>query len=465
MKELTNCNCILIEHNGNSYVFDYINYEIQQVMPKQKNIFEYMMKEKKLPNNIELQSELLPIIVKIKNGFFFTEKKVELYARDDEERKGIVSFPVVHSCNLQCKYCFAKAGETYNGECKTFGIDTLEKMYAYLNLLFDRSLTKIRLEFVSGGETLLEQNLLKKLLINIEKLTSKDRVQLEVLVMTNGTLLNKDIIEFLNMNNSRLGVSIDGPAHIHNYQRPYKNGQGTYDTIIDNMRYIMNGGWSNNIWVVSVITSATENLIEVLKHHKSIGVKSMEMRLIRGHDDYGLSIDKSTIVHFKKIYFEFSEYLKKNMDDIIYILNDYDSFGKLLKRVLEREKIIYRCQAGKTKFSFTADGDVYPCDSFVGQKKYLIGNVYDSTYNESVLEFFKKLNVDEIDMCKCCGFRYLCGGDCYYNMLLNKHIEITCEMQKYLCVLAIDLAFFIKNNDNKMYKKLVSFAKLRDFVK
>lgn len=464
MKELANCNCTLIAHNGITYVFDYINYEIQQVTPKQKIIFEYMMSNKKLPNNSELQSEILPIIIKIKKGLFFTEKTVELYAKDTEEREGIISFPVEHSCNLQCKYCFAKAGETYSGAHKTFDIETLEKMYAYLKLLFKSSFTKIRLEFVSGGETLLKQELLKKTLKSIEKMTSKDYVQLEVLAMTNGTLLNKDIIEFLNMNNSYLGVSIDGPKHIHDYQRPYKNGQGTYDTIIDNMRCVVDGG-RNNLWVVSVITSATESLIEVLNHHKSIGVKSMEMRLIRGRDVYGLSIDARTITHFKKIYFDFSEYLKKNMEDIIYILNNYDSFGKLLKRVLEKEKIIYRCQAGKTKFSFTADGDVYPCDSFVGHKKYLIGNVNNSTCNEFMLKFFENLNVDEIDMCRCCEFRYLCGGDCYYNMLLNKNIDFTCEMQKYLCILAIDLAYYIENNDKRMYKKLISFSKLRDFVK
>lgn len=465
MKELNNCNTILISHNGNDYAFDYINYEIMKLNAAQKAIFESFIKEKIIPDVSFRRQELLQLILKIKAGLFFTEKSIKLYASDDNKHSCIVSFPIVHSCNLKCKYCYAKSGETYHGLNKYFEIDTVSKVFEYLPLLFEKTIDNIRIEFVSGGETLINHELYKKIINHINRITTLNNVRLEIFTLTNGTILNRDIIEFLNMTNSMLGVSLDGPSDIHNFHRPFANGKGTYDIIISNIKEIMKGERSNNIWAVSVITSATRSLIDIPHHHKHLGIKSMDMRIIRGKDDYELSMSKDNIEHFKKIYYNFSEYLKEYPGDLYFIINNYDTFGKIIKRLLVGEKVLYRCQAGKNKFSFTADGDVYPCDSFVGQEEYKIGNIFSNQLNDAVRKRFYNMSVDELQGCNICEFRYLCGGDCYYNKIFNDQNYLYCELQKYLCVLAVDLIYNIMNNNSEMYAKLVSFAKLRDIIR
>lgn len=465
MKELSNCNTILIKHNGNHYAFDYINYEILKLDLAQKTIFESLIKNKIIPYNSSSQQDLIKILLKIKSGFFFTEKPISLYTGKDNERSCIISFPIVHSCNLKCKYCYAKSGTTYHGVNKCFEIGTVNKVFEFLSLMFDKPISSIRLEFVSGGETLINQKLYEEIITHINRISILNNIQLEIFTLTNGTLLNENIIKFLNMNNNMLGISIDGPANIHDFQRPFVNGEGTYNVVINNIREMMRCSQNNNIWAVSVITSVTNSLIDILNHHKSIGIKSMEMRIVRGKNDYGLSISENNIEHFKNLYYEFSEYLKAHPSDLYFIVNNYDTFGKIIKRLLVGEKVVYRCQAGKNKFSFTADGDVYPCDSFVGQDEYKIGNIFSGQHNDELRDRFYNMSVDSLQGCRICEFRYLCGGDCYYNNIFNEQSQLYCELRKYLCVLSVDLIYYIKNSYNDIYIKLVSFAKLRDIMK
>ena len=465
MKELNNCNTVIISHNNNQYAFDYVNYEILKLNETQKDIFELLIEKKFLPNNPSMQQDLITIILKIKSGLFFTEKPIRLYADEKDKRYGIISFPVVHSCNLKCKYCYAKSGTNYCGIKKHFVPDTINKVYDFFGNLFNEPLNSIRLEFVSGGETFIDQKLYKNVVTHIGQLAYEKDIKIEVFALTNGTLLNKNIIDFLNTSNSILGISIDGPAEIHDYQRPFTNGEGTYNIIINNIREIIDGKWNNNIWAVSVITSATNSLIEILYHHKSIGIKSMEMRIVRGQNEYGLSMSEENLEKFKSIYYEFAEYLKEHPSDLIFIINDYDTFGKIIKRLLTGEKVVYRCHAGKNKFSFTADGDVYPCDSFVGRDEFKIGNIFNGQLNNRVKDYFYNMSVDKIQICESCEFRYLCGGICYFDKLYNEQSYVHCELQKYLCILSVDLIYHIKNNDNEIYLKLISFAKLRNILK
>ncbi len=69
-------------------------------------------------------------------------------------------------------------------------------------------------------------------------------------------------------------------------------------------------------------------------------------------------------------------------------------------RLITKNKIVYRCQAGKNKFSITADGDIYPCDSFVGMKGMKIGNVYYDEVNEEVNVYYDEVNEEVLQYFK-----------------------------------------------------------------
>ena len=77
-----------------------------------------------------------------------------------------------------------------------------------------------------------------------------------------------------------------------------------------------------------------------------------------------------------------------------------------------------RCGAGSCMLSFAADGYIYPCDCFVGNQEFIMGNFYES-FDQDKLKVFEDLSVHNRLKCKRCWARFACGGDCYHNSYLK----------------------------------------------
>lgn len=467
MKETNFCNTTLLKVKGSDYAFDFVKYEMMKLNDKDRIVFESLINEKRLPlpTDLSMKQSIMKIMLQIKNGFFFTEKPVQL-TKGDIIEDYIVSFPIAHSCNLRCKYCFADGGRIYHGKDRLINKNIISKIVQFILSYSDSKAKKIRLEFVSGGETLLsKEDYLDNVSFMMEEALEKG-FELEIFTLTNGTLLTEELVEFINTKGIKLGISIDGPSTIHNYHRPFDNGQESYDKIRSNIQNtIIAKNREHNMWIVSVITSHTRSLIDILNHNKELGIGTAEMRIVRGKDIYGLAMSNENIEHFLGLYSEFSDYLKEHLQDLKMILNRYDSFGKIIARLIMNQKVIYRCEAGRTKFSFTADGDIYPCDSFVGIDEYKIGNLNETNYNQGILTNFQEGYVQNIDRCSQCSFRYLCGGDCYYNQFKNMDTidkDVFCQFQSHLCELAIDLVYYIKTFHMDKFHDLQRFVRIRE---
>ena len=176
----------------------------------------------------------------------------------------------------------------------------------------------------------------------------------------------------------------------------------------------------------------------------------MQMKFARLPKDHDLALNADTLDQIKTVYSKFIEFLAHNIENhdlsnLNMILNETDYFGKYIFRLLIKSINPYRCGAGKNKFSFDAQGNIYPCDSFVGNNDYLIGNVKIGVQRD-IIERFKAATIDNRPLCKSCWAKYLCGGDCYHNSYLsNQNIEhpdkIFCELTKYF----IEMAAYLIN--------------------
>lgn len=54
----------------------------------------------------------------------------------------------------------------------------------------------------------------------------------------NGTLLTDEIIKFMKDNEVSLLISMDGPKEIHDKNRVFSNGMGSFDKIMNNINKI-----------------------------------------------------------------------------------------------------------------------------------------------------------------------------------------------------------------------------------
>lgn len=141
-----------------------------------------------------------------------------------------LTLEVTEKCNLRCKYCIYHPSHP---DYREFGhrnmtFNTAKKA---IDFLFSHSgkNKEIYIGFY-GGEPLLNFDLIKKC-VEYSK-NKKDNKKISYSMTTNATLINEKIANFLAEHDFDVLVSFDGPEEIHNENRVYINGKGSFDNAI-----------------------------------------------------------------------------------------------------------------------------------------------------------------------------------------------------------------------------------------
>lgn len=142
-----------------------------------------------------------------------------------------ITLELTERCNLRCKYCVYS--ET-NNDYRTFGIKdmTFETAQKAIDFLMEHSSEDKRV-FIGlyGGEPLLRFPLVKQVIAYVQKRYSQRDVYYSM--TSNMTLMTEEIANFLvSIKNMSVVASIDGPEEIHDMQRTYLNGAGSFSDAI-----------------------------------------------------------------------------------------------------------------------------------------------------------------------------------------------------------------------------------------
>lgn len=470
----------IINLNEHQFVLDTYNMVLCEFDTAHINVLENInMNDDILSNRFNIPiNEIGEIRMRINmlldKGLFIS--KISMPSLPLDNTVGYISITPVHICNLQCKYCFADHGNNYKLNNKFMD---KEKINVSLNILYRtvfKDAKKIRIDFVGGGEPFLNINIIAHIIDETSRLDKKYKKETFMWICSNGTLMSDKILKIIDNPKVNLGISIDGNREQHNAIRKYMDGTDTYDTIINNIDYIRNNSVNRNlksIWGLVVITAQTKSLVNILIHHKNIGFSSIQMKLVRLGKDHPLSINKNNISHIKNLYDELAEYLIKeiklgDIQSLKMILNNNDYLGKIIKRLLMGARIEHRCFAGKNKVSLTANGDVFPCDSFVGIDEFKLFNI-DEVSDNYPNNIFRKMSVhNRSQSCNRCWAKYICGGDCPHNSyVVNKNIfepdSCFCEIQYHLIMLSLKILLAIYQN-KYIEVELKKFILLREKI-
>jgi len=167
------------------------------------------------------------------------------FLRENLKSIDSVTLEVTERCNLRCSYCIYgdEHADFRDFGTKDMNIETAKKA---ADFLFHYGCNDVYYGFY-GGEPLLRFDLMKEA---IEYTLSKKPAdtQLYFSMTSNMTLMTEEIAEFIgSIENFIVLASVDGPAEIHDKNRVFANGQGSFDATMRGVKLLVDARKRHNI--------------------------------------------------------------------------------------------------------------------------------------------------------------------------------------------------------------------------
>lgn len=131
-------------------------------------------------------------------------------------------------CNLACRYCYlTEADKNTKG---TMPMEIIEATFdqlrkSKLNLLSEKRITVV---WHAGEPLVAGIPFYRSAFDLIKKLTADLDITITHSLQTNGTLINEEWIQLFKEYDVKVGISVDGPEHLHNINRITKSGRGSF---------------------------------------------------------------------------------------------------------------------------------------------------------------------------------------------------------------------------------------------
>jgi len=334
------------------------------------------------------------------------------------------TFIVTEECNFSCSYCHQIKGK------KRISLSTIEKA---LDFFFPFLSEECYINFY-GGEPLLAFDRIKHAVSTIQEKNKRLKKHVQYSMTTNGSLINQDILRFLNEHKFLLLLSFDGLA------QDVSKKSGSFERIVSIIRKTLKYP-DIDLETNSVFTPATVRyLSRSIQFIGELGVPNIDLSL-----DKISPWDSSSLRQLEKELRILREFLLSSYEDTESIpLVDFRSRPK---------KDIFCCFAGKDRMAITPDGELWGCclfpDFFKGKeqttdyKKYCFGDLdsfvenHGTAYPE-ILSNFSTLRTDhfftpKISCILCddleeCG---VCPLDTVFSGSITKKIPLwICEIKK-----------------------------------
>ncbi len=156
-----------------------------------------------------------------------TSENSSLRHTDDMEPSTLSAWlHLTDRCNLRCTYCYLP--HVKNTMDLETGKQVIDAVFRSADIY---KFSSVLLKY-AGGEPLLSLSLLQKIHQYAEENALKSGTALESVLLSNGTLLTEEAVNFLKAHQIRLMISLDGLNTAHDAQRIYAGGKGTFLDVV-----------------------------------------------------------------------------------------------------------------------------------------------------------------------------------------------------------------------------------------
>jgi uncharacterized protein len=335
-------------------------------------------------------------------------------ARNIKPLTSVLVKPTGPDCNLNCTYCFylEKAGLFPETLRHRMNDEIQEEL---IRQVMQQSGSSVSFAWQGGEPTLMGLDFYKRA-IELEKKYGRGQTVGNGL-QTNGTLLTLEWAQFLKQYDWLVGLSLDGPEHIHNHYRKDNAGKGTHQKVESNARMLLENGVAVNV-LATLNDYSVQFPDELYNYFKSLGLTWMQFIPIVETDPADPSKAASWSVSAKA----YGEFLCRIFD---LWTADFEN-GQPTTQVRHYDSVFYpyvglqapECTLLKECGSYVViehNGNVYSCDFFV-EPKWKLGNIMQSKVsamlNSKKQHAFGAAKAVLPGECRRCPWLTKCYGGC-----------------------------------------------------
>lgn len=355
--------------------------------------------------------------------------------------------PSGSQCNLDCSYCFYLHKEDLLGQPKTPRMSE-SLLEAHIRQYIEAQTGDEVIFSWQGGEpTLMGLDFFRRV-VELQKIYKKSTQRIENDLQTNGILLDEEWCRFLKEHNFLIGLSIDGPAQLHDVYRYNKGNKPTHERVMHAVRLLHQFKIPfSALCVVNRLNARKPiDVYRFLRDHVrprviqfTPGLEPVDFRSVApGRWDWdqlpAVGTPRARPGHAESVVADWSV----DPDDWGYFLcrvwdewfkKDYgrvfvDQFENTISMMFGHgsQKCVTSQTCGKA-LAIEHNGDIYSCDHFV-YPEYKLGNIMET--HEGDLAFSPQQNKfayaksDTLPAyCRSCAYLSLCWGECPKNRFVK----------------------------------------------
>lgn len=346
----------------------------------------------------------------------------------------VMTKPIGPICNLDCKYCFYLEKEKLFPSNENFKM-TDEVLESYVRQYIEnQDVPSISFAWQGGEPTLLGVEFFRKVVALQKKYANGKSISNAL--QTNGTLLDDKWGGFLAENQFLVGLSIDGPAKLHDAYRVDKKGGATYSRVIAGLRMLKKHQVEfNTLTVVNRVNS--KKPLEVYRFLRDIGSGFIQfiplVERLADSEATKLGLDlaapprmdeegqkRMPVTDWSVEPRQYGEFLSAIFDE--WVRHD---IGRTYVQLFDVTLGNWIGQGGGlcvfsekcgTALAMEHNGDIYSCDHYV-YPRYKLGNILNDSLGGLVSsDEQRRFGSDKSDTlpqyCRTCEVRHLCHGEC-----------------------------------------------------
>jgi uncharacterized protein len=328
-------------------------------------------------------------------------------------------------CNLDCKYCYFLSKERLYPDSDFRMGETLLEEYTR-QYISAQHVPEVTFAWQGGEPTLMGLPFYQQA-VRYQQKHKKPNTRIFNALQTNAVTLDDDWCAFFAENDFLIGVSLDGPQHLHDAYRVDKGGAPTFERVVAGIDLLKKHGVEFNI-LTTVHAANAGHPLEIYRFIRDeLGVAFMQfIPIVERANDTGYQ-EGDTVTDRSVTATGYGTFLTTIFDE--WVRHDV---GRVFVQIFDVALAAWSgnnpglCIFEETcgnALAMEHNGDVYSCDHYV-EPDYKLGNIADIPLDEIVMmdeqRAFGLAKRDTLpEYCRSCEVRFVCNGGCPKNRFIH----------------------------------------------